>query len=184
MSVDSTAAASVRVTVRPLMTGAVALRATSCSLPFRGVFFTPKALFARLAAAARSSLKVIVSDVPSTAADETVGAVVSATVLIAINRVFEDDFHVGVSAAASRQRLSLAMLHPVAAPASSAPLSVRFRLQLPELPFCWSTTEYVVLASRVAPEAAVNVLTAFAATEDGLVSAWTLLSGAPPLVVL
>ena len=60
------------------------LSVTVCSLPPSGVFFTSKALLARFAAAARFSLKVTVSDAPSTAAELTVGAVVS-TVNVALS---------------------------------------------------------------------------------------------------
>ena len=47
-----------------------------------GVFFTAKALLARLAAAASVSLKVMTSAVPSTVAELSVGAVVSGTVTV------------------------------------------------------------------------------------------------------
>ena len=58
------------------------LRLCVCSLPCDGVFFTAKALLARLAAGARVSLKVMTSAVPSTVAELTVGAVVSGTVTV------------------------------------------------------------------------------------------------------
>ena len=66
----------VRVTVEPLMEG-VPLKVTVASLPPAGVFFTANAPLARFAAAARVSLKVSASDVPSTVAELSVGAVVS-----------------------------------------------------------------------------------------------------------
>ena len=77
-SVDTSAVARVRVTVFPLMTGAVVLSMTGASVPFNGVFFTVKALLAREAAAARSSSKVMTSEAPFAAADANAGAVVSA----------------------------------------------------------------------------------------------------------
>ena len=64
---------SVRVTFLPLMVG-VPDRVTSASTPPDGVFFTIKALLTRDAAAARSSLKVIVSVVPASLALPKVGA--------------------------------------------------------------------------------------------------------------
>ena len=77
VSAETTAAVRVRVTVAPLIDGEP-LRPTACSLPPEAVFFTVKALFARLAAAARSSLKVMTSAVPLTVALWNVGGVVSA----------------------------------------------------------------------------------------------------------
>ena len=76
--------ASVSVTVASLIDGEP-LNVTVSSLPEAGVFFTSNALFARFAAAARFSLKVITSDAPSTAAELTAGAVVS-TVKVAVRR--------------------------------------------------------------------------------------------------
>ena len=58
---------------------AVPVTSISPSCPPLGVLFTVKALFGRLAAAARSSVKVIASAVPSTEAEATVGAVLSMT---------------------------------------------------------------------------------------------------------
>ena len=60
------------VTTAPAIDG-VPLRLTASSPPTDGVFFTVNAAFARLAAAARASLKVTVSAVPFTAALDTVG---------------------------------------------------------------------------------------------------------------
>ena len=71
VSVGSTADARVSVTFLPLIDGATALRYTGSSVPPDGVFHTLKALFARLAAAASSSLKVMTREVPSTAAELT-----------------------------------------------------------------------------------------------------------------
>ena len=73
MSVATTAAASVSVTVVPLIAGAtVPLRETVCSVPAR-VRFTVNDPLARLAAAPRSSSKVSVSVAPETDALDTVG---------------------------------------------------------------------------------------------------------------
>ena len=68
-----TAVASVSVTVDPEMEG---LPLSVCVVPPLP-FFTVKAPFAREAAAPRSSLKVITSDVPFTVAETNVGFVVS-----------------------------------------------------------------------------------------------------------
>ena len=59
----------------------VPLRATVSSVPPAGVFFTVKALLARLAAAARSSVKVMTSDAPSTVAELAVGVLLFTTSL-------------------------------------------------------------------------------------------------------
>ena len=74
----ATAAARVRVTVAPLMAGEP-LRITVPSEPPAGVFFTSNALLARFAAAARVSSKVSTREAPLTAAELTVGAVLSAS---------------------------------------------------------------------------------------------------------
>ena len=73
---DTTAWASLSVTVAPPTTGAP-LSATACSLPPRGVLFTAKAPLARFGAAARSSSNVITSSAPSAAAELTTGGTVS-----------------------------------------------------------------------------------------------------------
>ena len=75
MSVESSASASVSVTVAPPIDG-VPARDTVASLPPR-VRFTVNAPLARLAAAARSSSNVMTSVVPFTVAESTAGAVVS-----------------------------------------------------------------------------------------------------------
>ena len=73
--------ASVSVTVLPEMAGAVLLSAAVASVPPR-VRSTVKAELASEAAAARSSEKVMTSDVPSTVAEANVGAVVSLPLLV------------------------------------------------------------------------------------------------------
>ena len=65
--------------------------------------FTVKALFARFAAAARVSSKVITSAVPSTAADSNAGASVSAVLLVTVSSVKSA---VSLPAASSRRLLS------------------------------------------------------------------------------
>ena len=74
---ETTAVASVSVTLAPLIDGEPA-SATAVSEPPDGVFFTAKALLARFAAAARVSLKATTSVAPSTVAPVAVGAVASA----------------------------------------------------------------------------------------------------------
>ena len=74
---DTSAVARVRVTVLPLMTGAVALSVTVSSV-LPTVFLTVKALLPREAAAARVSSKVMTREAPFAAADSNAGAVVSA----------------------------------------------------------------------------------------------------------
>ena len=81
------AVASVSVTVRPAMTGAVAPSATGPTVPSRGVRLTANAAFARLAAAARVSSKVMTSDVPFTVADANAGAVVSGAASMPLMRM-------------------------------------------------------------------------------------------------
>ena len=76
MSVAASAAASVSVTVAPLTEGEPE-RLTVPSLPPCGVRFTVNAPLARPDAAARSSPKVSTSEVPSTDAEDRVGAVLS-----------------------------------------------------------------------------------------------------------
>ena len=75
---DTSAVARVRVTVLPLMTGAVVvLSVTVVSVP-PAVFLTVKALLPREAAAARVSSKVMTREAPFAAADANEGAVASA----------------------------------------------------------------------------------------------------------
>ena len=85
---SATAVARVSVTVWSVMTGAtVVLSVTGPSVPSRGVFFTAKAVFARFAAAARSSSKAMVSMVALTAADANAGAVVSGVAFVTARSV-------------------------------------------------------------------------------------------------
>ena len=121
-SVDTSAVPRVRVTVFPLMTGAVALSVTVASEPPDGVFFTVKALLASEAAAARSSSKVMTRDVPFAAADSNEGAVVSVTAatavpLTAITRETSDDPHELPEFVENTE--ALAISHPVEPPESS-----------------------------------------------------------------
>ena len=71
------AVASVSVTILPAIAGAVLPSVCVASEPPAGVFFTVNALFARLAAAARSSLKTSTRFVSAACADTRRGAAAS-----------------------------------------------------------------------------------------------------------
>ena len=154
------------------------LRATLCSLPPTGVFFTAKALFARFAAAARFPSNVIASAVLFTVALETATGP-NPKPWTAICREILLLLH--APPALDREWEPSPMLQPDAAPESSASDAV-IRTWVLAVPLITSTTTwYFVLGERSMPSpGAVNRASPHEPGRlDGFVSVPSLAPGLP-----
>ena len=158
------------------------LSVTVASEPPDGVFFTVKALLARLAAGARFSSKVMTRDAPFAAADANAGAVLSVGARVPLTAIFRRallDAHV-LPELIVYSELS-AIDHPGEPPESSLPERVLLVIILTLLEA--TTTKYLVEALSVVALAGVKLCSPAVATLP--VRSTTLVPGtSTPLTVV